>query len=98
MPQFMIELAHSADECVRSLKTFDSRAPDLLYGTSWDCVSGRHAGWVVVNADSEDEAPDMVPENLRGKATATEVDVIPELPEALDPEAANPGIQEPFAS
>lgn len=98
MPQFMIELAHEPDECIKSLKEIEPEAPDLLDGTFWGCVSGRHAGWVVVNAENQEEALGMIPENLRGKATATEVDVIPELPEALDPEAANPGIQEPFAS
>ena len=98
MPQYMIELAHEPDECIRSLESFDPYASDLLDGTFWGCMSGRHAGWVVVNTESQEEALEMIPEILRGKVTITEVDVIPELVDAIDPEAANQGIQEPFAS
>ena len=98
MPQFMIELAHDPNECVEALKTFDSRAPDLLDDTFWGCMSARHAGWVVVNAEDLEEALDMVPEELRAKALVTEVDVIPELANAIDPEAAHPANQAPDAS
>jgi len=98
MPQFMIELAHEPDECIKSLKELEPEAPDLLDGTFWGCISGRHAGWVIVNALNEDEALNMVPTNLRGKATVTEVDAIAGLGETIDPEAAHPADAAPDAS
>lgn len=90
MPQYMIELEHNPNECIQSLESFDEDASDLLEDTYWGCMSGRHAGWVVVNADNLEDALGMVPETLRERAMVTQVDVIPELGYTVDPEAAHP--------
>jgi len=99
MPRYMIELPHDADECVKALEELEPRAPDLLDGIYWGCVSGRHAGRIIVEAASESEARDMVPALLRDKVTVTEVrTVTTELAQLIDPEAAHPGIEKPFPS
>ena len=99
MPRYMIELSHSAVECVEALDEFEPRASDLLGETYWGCMSGRHAGWVVVEAESESAAREMVPPSVRDKVTVTEVRLVtPELAQAIEMEAAHPGIEEPFTS
>ena len=99
MPQFMIELSHSPNDCVKALKELEPRAEDLLGEVYWGCMMGRHDGWVVVEANDEDEAREMVPEPIRDKAQITQVDaIVPELTHAVDPEAKNPGRMEPSDS
>ena len=100
MPTFMIELTHTPETCIAALDQFDENACDLLSEVYWGCMSGRHDGWVVVEADDELAARDIVPEPLRGAVTITEVDVVvPELAhDAVDPNAARPGNPEPSGS
>lgn len=99
MPRYMIELSHEANECVEALNRIEPRASDLLGEIYWGCMSGRHSGWVVVEAESESVAWEMVPPPVRDEVTVTEVELVtPELAEAIDMEAAHPGIEEPFTS
>lgn len=96
MPQFMIELTHDPEECIEALEEHEPRASDLLDEVYWGCVSGRHSGWVVVEADDESQARNMVPESLRDRAKVTPVELAtPELAEAVDMEAANPTLEKP---
>ena len=99
MPRYMIELSYSPTECVAALDEIDPRAADLLGEIYWGCMSGRHAGWVVVEAESESAAKEMVPVCLRDKVTVAEVQMVkPELAQAIEMEAAHPGIEEPLTS
>lgn len=100
MPKYMIELSHSPEACVAALDQFDDNACDLLGEIYWGCMSGRHDGWVVIEAEDEFAAREIVPAPLRRSVTVTEVDVvIPELAhDALDPNAARPGDPEPSGS
>jgi len=99
MPKYMIELAHSPDACIAALDTLDARACDMLNGVYWGCMSGRHAGWIVVDAVSEEAAREAVPASIRRKVTVTQVQVAsPDLAQAIDPNTVHPGEDEPFWS
>ncbi len=99
MPQFMIEMSHSPSDCVDSLRDIDPDAQEFLGDVYWGCMTGRHDGWAVVDADSEQEAMEMVPEQIRDRVQVTQVStVMPELEHGIDPEAKNMAGIEPSGS
>jgi hypothetical protein len=100
MPTFMIELSHTPETCVAALDELDQNACDLLSEVYWGCMSGRHDGWVVVEAENESAARELVPGNVRGDVTITEVDVatLDLAHDVIDPNAAHPGDAEPSGS
>jgi hypothetical protein len=71
MSTFMIEAPHTAEECLSVLDATD-KMHDL---DKWQfgCMSGNHTAYRVVQATDEAAALAMVPESVRGKATAHKV-------------------------
>jgi hypothetical protein len=99
MPKYMVELSHTPDECVLAFGEPDQREPDLLDEVFWGCMSGIHNGWVVVDADNEEQVRAQAPKRYVGELTITEVQVAgPGLEYAIDPTAAHPGEDPPFWS
>ncbi len=103
MPKYMVELSHTSSECVEGINDTvgdrDQRKPDLLGEAYWGCMSGIHNGWVVVEAENEDEVRAQVPQNYRGELTITEVnETNRDLDHAIDPTTAHPGQDPPFWS
>jgi hypothetical protein len=37
----------------------------------WGCRDGVHKGWIIVDADSKEDARNMIPPNFREKAEIT---------------------------
>lgn len=99
MPKFMVELSHTPDDCIAAFGEPDQRDPDLLGEIYWGCMSGEHNGWVVVEAETEDQAREQAPKNYRGDLAITEVNEISsELDYAIDPTSPHPGQDPPFWS
>ena len=99
MPQYMIELSHSPSDCVEALRDIDPDAQEFLGEVYWGCMTGRHDGWAVVDADSEEQAREMVPDRIRSQVQVTRVKTIaPEIEHGVDPEAKNMGDMEPSGS
>lgn len=71
--EFLIESSHTPEECLQALDEVMEESPEILSEFRWACKSGDHRGWVFVEADSEEEALDILPESLRSKAKAIEV-------------------------
>lgn len=67
MSQFLIESHHTKEECLRELDALSTK-PEVLERFSWACASGDHTGYGVIEAKSEREARDVVPEFVRAKA------------------------------
>ncbi len=67
MSQFLVESHHTKEECLRELDALSTK-PEVLEKFSWACGSGDHTGYGVIEARSEKEARDVVPEFVRGKA------------------------------
>lgn len=57
------------------LKDKIAKTKDILKQFAFGCKSGEHTGWAYVDADSEKEALEIVPEFLREKACAHEVSI-----------------------
>lgn len=71
MAKYVIESAHTVEECLQALDDFLEE--DTLQKFVFGCKSGDHTGWAYVDADSEEEALEIVPEFIRDKACAYEV-------------------------
>lgn len=86
MPRFLIEVPHDdrRKECARAVHYFLTTGSHFMTHTDWGCSDGVHKGWIIVEAESRDEARDMVPPNFRQQAkivklnrfTADEMDKI----------------------
>ena len=67
MSRYLIESHHTKEECLRELDALAS-TPDVLKEFNWACGSGDHTGYGIVEARSESEARQVVPEFVRSKA------------------------------
>ncbi len=74
MPQFLIELPHTNEECMQAMNEVSAKGSELLGKVAWGCNTGTHTGWAWVEAMDADEARDMITGAvLRPKARVTEV-------------------------
>lgn len=67
MSKYLVETHHTKEECLRELDAFSGK-PEVLEKFNWACASGDHTGYGVIEASSEKEARDVVPEFVRAKA------------------------------
>lgn len=66
MNRFVIESLHLAEDCNQVLK--DLHAAGYLHNFEWGCKDNDHTGWAIVEAESAEDARQMVPWYLREKA------------------------------
>jgi hypothetical protein len=76
MPQFLIEAPHTKEECLKALDTMMEDEPQFLDDSLFGCMAGDHTGYATVEASSEVEARNKLPEFLRMKAKVVEVNKI----------------------
>ena len=75
MHRFLIELTH-ADEhiaCVRALQAIEQYGSHFITHAEWGCEEGVHAGYLVVEAESRDDALQIVPPQFRRDARVVKV-------------------------
>ncbi|MGE5188436.1 MAG: hypothetical protein ACM3NF_00075 [Gemmatimonadota bacterium] len=70
MARFLIEVPHEEDEvaCARVVEIFLKSGSHFVTHTDWGCMDGEHKGWLVVEADTKDEARRILPPAFRGQA------------------------------
>ena len=73
MPQYMIESPHTEEECLRALDQLVDKEPALLRDSWFGCMAGDHTEYATVEAGSEMDAREMLPDFLRDKARVVEV-------------------------
>lgn len=61
MAKYMIEVPHTAAECLEALDDLLAAGAELLDKFHWGCMAGVHNGWAIVEAESESAARSMVP-------------------------------------
>jgi hypothetical protein len=66
--RYLIESTHKPEDCVAALDTMVEQDKKLLAKMEWGCLSGDHTGYVIVDAASEQDARDKLPETLRANA------------------------------
>jgi hypothetical protein len=70
MTNFLIEVPHEdkAEECAMAVKLFLQSGSHYLTHAEWGCLDGEHKGWIIVEANSKEEARSILPSVLRTKA------------------------------
>ena len=70
MHRFMIQVEHDPDTlaCANVVKTFLQTGSHYLAGADWGCIDGEHSAWMVVDAESHEEARSIVPPPYRSQA------------------------------
>ena len=70
MPKFLIEVPHPDEplSCAQIVKVFLSSGSHFLTHADWGCMDGVHSAWLVLEADSKEEARNVVPPLFRSHA------------------------------
>jgi len=73
MSHFLIEVPHSADKiaCARVVQVFLATGSHLLSRADWGCLDGVHSAWMMVDAESKEDARMIVPPPFRSDAKIT---------------------------
>lgn len=70
MARYLIEVSHEADEkaCAVAIEILLRTGSHYLTNAEWGCMDGDHRGWIVVEADSKEEARSVLPPLYRPQA------------------------------
>ena len=66
MERFIIESPHAAEKCEQAIQ--DVYAAGYLHYFEWGCKDNDHTGWAVVEAETIEDARQMVPWYFREQA------------------------------
>jgi len=69
LERYLIETPHTAENCLALLE--EVHAQGYLNNFDWGCRAGTHTGWVVIAAESEEQARMAVPPLVRARAHVT---------------------------
>jgi len=70
MPRFLIEASHEPETlaCAKVVQVFLTTGSHYLTNTEWGCLDGQHRSWLIVDADSREQARSLLPAALRAQA------------------------------
>jgi hypothetical protein len=70
MARFLIEVPHEAkeQECALAVKILLDSGSQYLTHADFGCLDGEHKAWVIIEADSKEEARFVVPSVFRPRA------------------------------
>jgi hypothetical protein len=70
MARFLIEVDHEAETvaCARAVRVFLTTGSHYLTHADWGCTDGVHTAWIIVEADTKEEARAVVPPSERPRA------------------------------
>jgi hypothetical protein len=66
--RYIIEDTHEVEDCLKLLDAFMQAGAHYLTKAEWGCEAGDHTAWIVVEAESDAEARNMVPPIIRSRA------------------------------
>ena len=75
MPRFFIEVPHPEETvaCARVIQVFLQTGSHFLRNADWGCMDGEHKAWIILEADSKEEARNVVPPTFRPDARVTQL-------------------------
>lgn len=79
MERYLIEVPHSASNCLMLLDKLSARG--FLHNFDWGCAEGVHQGWALVEAESKEQALMAVP--MVNRESARVVRLIKYTPEMV---------------
>ena len=70
MQRFLIQVAHDPDPwaCAKVVEIFLRTGSQYLARAAWGCTDGEHTAWMIVDAESKEEARQIVPAPFRSEA------------------------------
>ena len=70
MRRFMIEVDHEdkVGACTRTVQVFQATGSHFLTHADWGCLDGVHTSWIVVEAETREQARAILPPALRSQA------------------------------
>jgi hypothetical protein len=71
LEKFLIEVPHEATqaECLAAVQIFLKTGSHFLSHADWGCLDGMHKAWITVEANTRDEARNILPPAYRARAT-----------------------------
>ena len=75
MAKFLIEVPHESEvvACARAIKVLLESGSHFLTHADFGCQDGVHKAWLVVEAESRDEARNVLPPLYRRQATIVQL-------------------------
>lgn len=75
MPRFMIEISHDDEHaaCSRALAAIERQGSHFVTKADWGCKAGVHAGWLIVEVDTADDARRLLPPEYREEARVVQL-------------------------
>lgn len=70
MERFLIEVPHDSEpgECARAVQYFLTTGSHFMTRADWGCSDGVHKAFIIVEAESREEAKNLVPRVFHSKA------------------------------
>ena len=70
MAKFLLEVPHEDEKlaCARAVRVFLETGSHFLTNADWGCFDGVHKAWIILEAESQDEARYVLPPAFRSKA------------------------------
>jgi hypothetical protein len=70
MPKYLIEVPHADDthECALAVQVFLNSGSHFLANADWGCCDGEHKAWIILEAESKEQARWVVPPSFRPEA------------------------------
>lgn len=70
MARFLIEVPHEAEEraCALVVQIFLKTGSHYLTNAEWGCMDGEHKAWIIVEAESKENARIVLPPAFRSEA------------------------------
>ena len=73
MTRYLIEVPHKPEvqACAGVVQVFLRTGSHLLTQADWGCLDGEHSAWLIIEANTKDEARYVVPPAFRPEARIT---------------------------
>lgn len=70
MTRFLIEVPHEAEEraCALVVQVFLKTGSHYLTNAEWGCMDGEHKAWIILEAESKEDARTILPPAFRSEA------------------------------
>jgi hypothetical protein len=75
MNRYLIEVPHEEEAvaCARAVKILLETGSHFLSHADWGCLDGVHKGWVTVEAETKEQARQMLPASYRYSAVIVQL-------------------------
>ena len=76
MPKILLETEHEGTKegCEQAVRTFLKTGSHFLTNADWGCTDGEHKAWIIIDAESKDEALMIVPHQYRNATKVVELE------------------------